>query len=103
MYDTCAHAPTDLAPRARDLFSRREGDATLEDLARTPRKKQHMSTDADPRTAEAPAAPTFFSMLKEGRQRFLAHAIEHGFSCGRRTPEDFTRHFPPIAIMKGLE
>jgi hypothetical protein len=47
--------------------------------------------------------PTFISALKEGHQRFLAHAIEHSFVCGRRTAQDFIRHFPPIDIMKGLE
>src|SRR5262245_44908794 len=47
--------------------------------------------------------PTFISALKEGHQRFLAHAIEHSFVCGRRTAQDFIRHFPPDAIMKGLE
>ena len=45
----------------------------------------------------------FASSLKEGHQRFLAHAIEHSFICGRRTASDFIRHFPPKAIMKGLE
>jgi hypothetical protein len=44
----------------------------------------------------------FESKLGEGRQKFLAHAIEHGLSHGRRTPEDFLRHFPPSAIMQGL-
>lgn len=47
--------------------------------------------------------PTFISTLKEGHQRFLAHAIEHSFVCGRRTAQDFIRHFPPRSIMKGLE
>lgn len=46
--------------------------------------------------------PRFESRLKEGRDRFLAHAIEHALSIGRRTPEDFVRFFPPHAIMKGL-
>jgi hypothetical protein len=45
---------------------------------------------------------SFESKLSEGRQRFLAHAIEQGLLRGRRTPEDFIRHFPPAAIMKGL-
>lgn len=45
----------------------------------------------------------FVSTLEEGRQRFLARAIEHGLKRGRRTPGDFLRHFPPSAIMKGLE
>lgn len=49
------------------------------------------------------AAPLFQSTFKEGDQRFLAYAIEHSFVCGRRTPQDFIRHFTPRAIMKGLE
>lgn len=44
----------------------------------------------------------FVSRLGAGRQRFLAHVIEHGFSSGRRTPADFVRHFPPRAIMASL-
>lgn len=44
----------------------------------------------------------FESGLPEGWQRFLSHVIEHAFSVGRRTPEDFIRHFPPAAIMDGL-
>jgi hypothetical protein len=48
-------------------------------------------------------APLFLSTFKEGDQRFLAYAIEHSFVCGRRTPQDFIRHFTPRAIMKGLE
>lgn len=47
--------------------------------------------------------PPFRSKLPEGRQRFLAHVIEHGFEIGRRTPQDFIRHFPPAAIMEGLK
>lgn len=47
--------------------------------------------------------PDFTSALKEGRQRFLAHAVEHALKIGRRTPEDFIRHFPPHTIMEGLE
>jgi len=54
--------------------------------------------DSDP-----PTKPPFQSALKEGHQRFLAHVIEHGFSCGRRSPDDFIRHFPARTIMKGLE
>ena len=34
------------------------------------------------------------SNLSKGRERFLAHVIEHGFEVGRRSPEDFVRHFP---------
>ena len=45
----------------------------------------------------------FASKLSEGRQRFLSRAIEHSLRRGRRTPSDFVRHFPPDAIMKGLE
>jgi hypothetical protein len=45
----------------------------------------------------------FKSSLKEGRQRFLAHAVEHALEIGRRSAADFIRHFPPSAIMKGLE
>jgi hypothetical protein len=57
-------------------------------------------TSAQPQETRA---STFTSALKEGHQRFLAYAIEHSFACGRRTPQDFIRHFPPSAIMKGLE
>jgi hypothetical protein len=42
------------------------------------------------------------STLSKGRERFLAHVIEHGFEVGRRSPEDFVRHFPPTLIMEGL-
>ncbi len=45
---------------------------------------------------------TFESKLPEGRQRFLAHVIEHALQIGRRSAEDFVRHFPPAAIMEGL-
>ncbi len=44
----------------------------------------------------------FESKLSEGRQRFLAHAIEHALGVGRRSAHDFIRHFPPEAIMEGL-
>jgi len=43
------------------------------------------------------------STLSKGRERFLAHVIEHGFEFGRRSPEDFVRHFPPTLIMEGLK
>ncbi|MBN1612651.1 MAG: hypothetical protein JW940_38865 [Polyangiaceae bacterium] len=46
--------------------------------------------------------PRFESALSEGRDRFLAHVIEHALSVGRRSPEDFIRHFPPQRIMEGL-
>jgi len=42
------------------------------------------------------------SKLEHGRQRFLVYAIEHAFQIGRRTSEDFIRHFPPRAIMEAL-
>jgi hypothetical protein len=48
------------------------------------------------------AAPSFESKLETGRERFLAHAIEHALEVGRRTAADFVRHFPPSAIMEGL-
>lgn len=44
----------------------------------------------------------FVSKLGAGKQRFLAHVIEHGITAGRRTPADFVRHFPPAAIMRAL-
>lgn len=44
----------------------------------------------------------FTSKLSDGRERFLAHVVEHSLTCGRRSPEDFIRHFPPSAIMAGL-
>ncbi len=43
------------------------------------------------------------SQLGKGRERFLAHVIEHGFEVGRRSPEDFVRHFPPTLMMEGLK
>jgi len=45
----------------------------------------------------------FVSTLVDGRQRFLARALEHGLRRGRRTAGDLLRHFPPSAIMRGLE
>lgn len=50
-----------------------------------------------------PSKPARTSNLGTGRERFLAHVIDHGFDIGRRTPEDFVRHFPPAAIMEGLK
>lgn len=52
---------------------------------------------------ERPTRPPFQSMLSQGPQRFLAHVVEHSLSCGRRSPEDFIRHFTPRTIMQGLE
>lgn len=45
---------------------------------------------------------TFVSKLELGRQRFLAHAIEHSLAIGRRSPRDFVRHFTSETIMQGL-
>lgn len=45
----------------------------------------------------------FVSKLPEGRERFIAHVVEHGLEVGLRSPEDFIRHFPPAAIMMGLK
>ncbi len=53
-------------------------------------------------TSEKTESPAFESQLSEGRQRFLSHAIEHAFAVGRRSPEDFVRHFPPSVMMQGL-
>jgi hypothetical protein len=53
--------------------------------------------------AKSDGDAAFVSKLPEGRDRFLAHVIEQGLEIGRRTPEDFIRHFPPAAIMRGLE
>lgn len=44
----------------------------------------------------------FTSKLGHGRERFLAHVVEYALQRGRRTPEEFIRHFPPAAIMAGL-
>jgi hypothetical protein len=44
----------------------------------------------------------FRSQLPQGRQRFLAHVLEHALRVGRRSASDFVRHFPPAAIMEGI-
>lgn len=44
----------------------------------------------------------FESKLSDGRQRFLAFAIEHALLSGRRSAHDFIRHFPPEVIMEGM-
>jgi hypothetical protein len=44
----------------------------------------------------------FQSNLSDGRQRFLAYAIEHALLVGRRNARDFIRHFPPEIIMEGM-
>jgi len=61
----------------------------------TRERKKRMSKERD-------SAP-FRSALPNGWQRFLAHVVEHGLTSGRRTPEDFIRHFPPARIMYGLD
>ncbi len=48
------------------------------------------------------ATPHFESKLTDGRQRFLAHAIEHALAISRRSAADFIRHFPPEVIMEGM-
>lgn len=53
--------------------------------------------------AEQPSTVTQFeSKLADGRQRFLAFAIEHALLSGRRNARDFIRHFPPELIMEGM-
>lgn len=51
---------------------------------------------------EESSASQFVSKLSDARQRFLAHAMEHAFAVGRRSAEDFIRHFPPEVIMEGM-
>src|SRR5689334_3860745 len=97
---TSSCAPTGLA-RCDRLASARDFFARL-----CPEETRPMSTAQSPDAPMQPqenAAPLFQSTFKEGHQRFLAYAIEHSFVCGRRTPQDFIRHFTPHAIMKGLE
>lgn len=54
--------------------------------------------------AQASSEETAFeSRLTDGTDRFLAHAIEHSFTIGRRTSRDFLRHFPPSTIMEALK
>jgi hypothetical protein len=45
----------------------------------------------------------FVSKLTEGPARFLAEVLDHALVNGRRTAEDFIRHFPPGAIMASLD
>ncbi|MBX3268849.1 MAG: hypothetical protein KF729_01225 [Sandaracinaceae bacterium] len=47
--------------------------------------------------------PAFESALAPGRARFLARVLDHAFALGRIGPADLLRHFPPRAIMAGLE
>jgi hypothetical protein len=45
----------------------------------------------------------FVSSLSTGASRFLAEVLDNALRCGRRTPADFIRHFPPAAIMEALD
>jgi hypothetical protein len=64
-------------------------------------------TGAPPRllegTPEMEPTEAFVSKLPKGAARFLAEALEHALLNGRRTPDDFIRHFPPGAIMASLD
>jgi len=57
---------------------------------------------SDPQIPEEEPTAEYASKLTEGRQRFLAHVVEHGLFAGRRTPDDFIRHFPPAVLMESL-
>ncbi len=52
---------------------------------------------------ESDDTPEFTSKLSAGRERFLSHVLDFGLSTGRRTADDFIRHFPPDKIMTGLK
>lgn len=45
----------------------------------------------------------FVSKLQKGPARFLAEALEHALANGRRTADDFIKHFPPSAVMAALD
>lgn len=45
----------------------------------------------------------FVSKLQKGAARFLAETLEHALVNGRRTADDFIRHFPPAVIMTALD
>ncbi|NUP04975.1 MAG: hypothetical protein HOW73_02825 [Polyangiaceae bacterium] len=45
----------------------------------------------------------FVSKLNAAPVRFLAEALEHSLVSGRRTAQDFIRHFPPGEIMTSLD
>ncbi len=49
------------------------------------------------------AQEAFVSKLQKGPARFLAETLEHALANGRRTADDFIRHFPPGAIMTALD
>jgi len=42
------------------------------------------------------------SKLTVGRERFLAHVVDHAITVGRRSADDFVRNFPPEEIMQKL-
>lgn len=44
----------------------------------------------------------FASQLDDGREQFLAEVVEQALRSGERSPEDFIRHFSPLAIMTAL-
>jgi hypothetical protein len=61
---------------------------------------------AEPKTSEqtkTTAETEFTSKLDKGAHRFLAHVVVHGMAIGRRSANDFIRHFSPATIMKGLD
>lgn len=60
------------------------------------------SSNAPLDTQESAEGELFVSGLSHGRERFIAHVIEHGLDIKQRTTDDFVRHFPPDAIMNGL-
>lgn len=51
---------------------------------------------------QSSSAVQFESKLSDGRQRFLAYAVEHALRIGRRSAKDFIRHFPPELMMEGM-
>lgn len=61
-----------------------------------------MADSTEALRANAPTGSAFESKLPQGRQKFLAHMIDHALQIGRRSAEDFIRHFPPASIMEGL-
>ena len=48
------------------------------------------------------AKDVYESRLTVGRERFLAHVVEHAINVGRRSADDFVRNFPPEEIMQRL-
>jgi hypothetical protein len=62
-----------------------------------------MTSTATQSSRPTAADPAITSSLGDGRQRFLAQVVAHGLASGRRSANDFLRHFPPKAIMSALE